>query len=169
MQQSERTNIYHKHAQQLLDSKHAYRCFCSTERLDNLASQRIRDGQNNTYDRNCLGISFEESAERASTGQPHVVRLKMPSQMIPVKDLVYGIIGQHARKKTNLATPTDFYEDPILVKSDGLPTYHFANVVDDHYMKITHVIRGTVNLVRGYIHCSSNQHFAGMVIINSKT
>lgn len=149
MQQSERIHIYHKHAQQLLDIKRGYRCFCSAERLNDLAGQRSQHGQYNAYDRKCLGIPSKRSAERASAGEPHVVRFRMPPTMIPVKDLVYGIIGQPARKKEIPARPTEFYEDPILLKSDGLPTYHFANVIDDHYMNITHVIRGTVNEVEG--------------------
>ena len=170
MQQSERVHIYHKHAQQLLNSRRAYRCFCSTERLNDLARQRSRHGQYNAYDRKCLEIKRKESAKRASAGEPHVVRLKMPSKLIPVRDLVYGTIGQQPQKKEFPTTSTEFYEDPILVKSDGMPTYHFANVVDDHYMNITHVIRGTVNQIRGFqMHCSSDQEFTGMVIFDSKT
>lgn len=145
MQKSERIHIYRKHAQQLLDSKRAYRCFCSTERLSDLNNQRSRLGLHKTYDRKCMPIKPDESDERASTGESHVVRLKMPRIMRTCKDLVYGIIGQNEHKKSIPANSTELYEDPILVKSDGSPTYHFANVVDDHYMDITHVIRGTVN------------------------
>lgn len=170
VQQSERSHIYQKHAEQLLESRRAYRCFCSTERLNDLARHRSRHGQHNAYDRKCLKIKPKQAAERASAGEPHVVRMKMPSKLIPVKDLVYGTIGKHPQKKEIPTTSTELYEDPILVKSDGLPTYHFANVIDDHYMNITHVIRGTVNQVLGFqMHCSSNYEFIGMVILDYKT
>ena len=71
--------------------------------------------------------------------------------MLPVRDLVYGTIGQGAQKKPIPANSTNLYEDPILLKSDGSPTYYLANVIDDHYMNITHVIRGTVNQIRDHI------------------
>ena len=137
--------MYLEHAVQLLNSGHAYRCFCSAERLDDLAKQRNKLGLPVDYDRSCAGIAKAEADERAVKGQPHVIRLKVPDAPPQYTDLVYGVVGQ--RRKTekpqsHRAQPS--YEDPILIKSDGLPTYHLANVVDDHHMEITHVIRAAV-------------------------
>lgn len=143
MQQSERTDIYRENAERLLQSEHAYRCFCSTERLSDLAKQRSQLGLYKAYDRKCSRISLSESNKRASQGESHVVRLKMPKKTPTYLDLVYGTVGKDLRKSVP-TNPTELYEDPILLKSDGLPTYHLANVVDDHYMGITHVIRATV-------------------------
>jgi glutamyl-tRNA synthetase len=135
--QSERTELYQEHAGKLLHSGHAYRCFCTSERLAALAKSRAEQNLSTDYDRTCAGISTEESDERASKGEPHVVRLKVPDVYPEFYDLVYKKVGETTRR------PDDGYEDPVLLKSDGLPTYHLANVVDDHHMKITHVIRGT--------------------------
>lgn len=144
--QSERTLLYQKHAIELIDSGHAYRCFCSKERLNALAMERHALGLPIDYDRACAGVPKEESDDCASRGEPHIVRLKVPDLHPQYTDLVYGIVGQ--RRKTEkpqsqLAQPS--YDDPVLIKSDGLPTYHLANVVDDHYMEITHVIRAVVS------------------------
>lgn len=138
--QSERSAIYREHAQQLLESGHAYRCFCSTERLNALAEHRHKLGLATDYDRTCASIPKEESDDRAHRHDPHVVRLKVPDQYPTYKDLIYGTFKP--LKRRGHVTETS-YEDPILLKSDGLPTYHLANVVDDHLMKITHVIRGS--------------------------
>jgi hypothetical protein len=101
------------------------------------------------YDRTCAGILKEESDDRASKGELHTVRLKVPSLYPQYTDLVYGKVGAVQGKTTNPKAVTykygeQVYEDPILIKSDGLPTYHLANVVDDHLMEITHVIRAVV-------------------------
>ncbi|KAG9201055.1 Glutamate--tRNA ligase mitochondrial [Epicoccum nigrum] len=138
--QSERSAIYREHAQKLLDTGHAYRCFCSTERLNALAEHRHRLGLATDYDRTCEAIPKEESDDRAHRREPHVVRLKVPDQYPTYKDLIYGTF--RPLKRRGHVTETS-YEDPILLKSDGLPTYHLANVVDDHLMRITHVIRGS--------------------------
>jgi glutamyl-tRNA synthetase len=138
--QSERSVIYQEHAQKLLDSGNAYRCFCSTERLNALAEHRHKLGIATDYDRTCASISQEESDDRASKGEKHTIRLKVPDQYPTYKDLIYGTF--RPLKKRGHVTE-DAYEDPILLKSDGLPTYHLANVVDDHLMQITHVIRGS--------------------------
>ena len=128
---------------QLLHSGHAYRCFCSSGRLNSLANYRSQLGLPTDYDRTCFGISTEESENRASKGDPHVVRLKAPDVYPKYNDLVYGSVGRlEQRRPLNHIEPA--YDDPILLKSDGLPTYHLANVVDDHHMKITHVIRAVV-------------------------
>lgn len=126
--------------------RHAYRCFCSSERLDALARQRNQDGLPLGYDRQCIDISADEAEERAAKGETHVVRLKA-DEYPKFKDFVFGTTGQNQDgQKRFLKTMNRVYDDPILLKSDGNPTYHLANVVDDHHMKITHVIRGTVSL-----------------------
>ena len=142
--QSERTSIYQKHAEDLLKAGHAYRCFCSTERLNALARQRNQLRLSGEYDRSCLHIGNSTTEQRLLNGEPHVIRLKMPDETPILNDIVYGIVGQSNEKKQQ--RPSDnAYEDPILIKSDGQPTYHLANVVDDHFMEISHVIRATVN------------------------
>ncbi|TAQ90252.1 hypothetical protein B7494_g1441 [Chlorociboria aeruginascens] len=140
--QSHRTKLYTQHAATLLDSGNAYRCFCSSERLRILAEHRNRLGLPPDYDRSCAHIPREESDDRAAKGESHVVRLKVPDEYPHFKDIVYG----HVRQRKSFAPRTQIhesYEDPILLKSDGFPTYHLANVVDDHLMKITLVIRGS--------------------------
>ncbi|KAI9368085.1 hypothetical protein BJX61DRAFT_246681 [Aspergillus egyptiacus] len=139
--QSERTAIYQSHVGNLIDSGHAYRCFCPATRLDAFARHRERLGLPPGYDRTCADISREESEERAAKGDPHVVRL-MVDAYPDYEDLVYGKTGPKPMN-TTLDLIDRIYADPILIKTDGHPTYHFANVVDDHLMKITHVIRGT--------------------------
>ena len=87
-----------------------------------------------------------ESEERATRGETHVVRLKLPDVPPAYTDLVYGVIGQrNSERGARMLSPQYNYEDPILIKSDGHPTYHLANVVDDHYMRVTHVIRAVVS------------------------
>ncbi|KKK14919.1 glutamyl-tRNA synthetase [Aspergillus rambellii] len=139
--QSERTALYRSHADDLIQNGHAYRCFCSADRLDAFARHRSQAGLPPGYDRKCADISPEESAEKAATGETHVVRLKVEGYPM-FEDLVYGKTGQN-RSPNKLDLIERVYDDPILLKSDGHPTYHLANVVDDHCMKITHVIRGT--------------------------
>ncbi|KAI2630593.1 hypothetical protein GGR54DRAFT_583460 [Hypoxylon sp. NC1633] len=133
--QSERLEIYKKHADQLLGEGHAYRCFCTPEDLDQMRSLSIQEGRPTIYNRTCSHIPPDVSARRAANGEPHCTRFKCDQQPF-VDDLVYG----HYTKPE----PED---DFIIVKRDGYPTYHFANVVDDHLMKITHVIRGAEWLV----------------------
>ncbi|MCJ1247406.1 Glutamate--tRNA ligase mitochondrial [Trapelia coarctata] len=136
--QSERIALYKQHADKLLANHHAYRCFCSPERLDTLARERSALGLATHYDRICLGISQDEANERGSKGEAHVIRLKAPTEYPEYNDLVYGKVGSEKLQRKG----QNYFEDTILVKSDGWPTYHLANVVDDHHMKITHVIRG---------------------------
>ncbi|KAJ5900759.1 Glutamate--tRNA ligase [Penicillium subrubescens] len=140
--QSERTALYRTHADELISNGHAYRCFCSSERLDSFARHRSQAGLPSGYDRKCADISSEESEDRASKGELHVVRLKVEGYPM-FHDLVYGKTGQNKTNSSKLDLIDRVYDDPILLKSDGHPTYHLANVVDDHCMKITHVIRGT--------------------------
>ncbi|KAL8708449.1 MAG: hypothetical protein Q9220_006673 [cf. Caloplaca sp. 1 TL-2023] len=142
--QSERTVIYREHSERLLHSGHAYRCFCSAEKLNELARRRASLGLPNDYDRTCEGLPIEQSDERASKGKAFVVRLRTPIESPEYIDLVYGLVGKPAHNKRARNLGQVSYEDPILLKTDGLPTYHLANVVDDHHMDITHVIRATV-------------------------
>ena len=138
--------MYQNHAEKLLRSGHAYRCFCSTGRLNSLAKERNGLGLPNDYDRTCISIPIGESEERASIGEQHVVRLKFPEVPPVYIDLVYGVVGQRKSKEGSKAPrPQLSFEDPVLIKSDGHPTYHLANVVDDHQMGITHVIRAVVS------------------------
>ena len=143
-EQSERTSIYKEHADKLLQDGHAYRCFCTAKRLEHLARMRSKLGLPVDYDRTCLGIPKEESDDRASRGQLHTIRLKSPNEYPPFFDLVHLNVGGANPKSKKLTHGQQSFEDPILLKSDGLPTYHLANVVDDHLMQITHVIRASV-------------------------
>ena len=145
---SERTRHYREHIGTLLEKGHAYRCFCTPDRLRNLAEQKHLSGQLGAYDRRCIGISREESVDRASKDEPHVVRLRMPEEPLAVTDLTYSVIKDDIlfKKRQKLGEAYVGYDDPILLKSDGFPTYHFASVVDDHLMEITHVIRAAVRL-----------------------
>lgn len=139
--QSERIKIYSKYCQILLDSGKAYRCFCSKTRLDGLShsARNLFPPSLASYDRKCTHLSKEESDERAhSLGESFVIRLKSPPRYPQFNDLLHGPIDLQTQ-----VNPFDKrYDDPVLMKSDGFPTYHLANVVDDHLMKITHVIRG---------------------------
>ncbi|MDO4605417.1 MAG: glutamate--tRNA ligase, partial [Helcococcus sp.] len=133
--QSERVEagIYKEYIQKLLDEDKAYYCFCTQDRLDNLREQQKADGLMPRYDGLCRGISREEAEERVKAGEEHVVRIKLPANKdIHFKDAIKG----------NLSINTSDMDDQVLMKSDGFPTYHFAVVVDDHLMKITHVVRG---------------------------
>lgn len=89
-------------------------------------------------------MPIEEAEDRAAKGEKHVIRLKVPEKYPEFRDLVYGLV-RNRQPKGPKALVSASYEDPILIKSDGFPTYHLANVVDDHFMKITHIIRGEVS------------------------
>jgi glutamyl-tRNA synthetase len=137
--QSERSLLYKKYAQELLDGGNAYYCFCPPERLDKIRQEREAARSSETgYDRHCRGIDPQEAAKRAGVmnngaGEPCTVRLKIP-------------LGETTRFYDHLLGDIewkndDVNPDPVLLKSDGFPTYHLANVVDDHLMEITHVLR----------------------------
>ena len=131
--QSERAASYQQHAQQLVDSGEAYRCFCTPERLTELRTQqRLAKASIMGYDGKCRDVDPAEAEQRAAAGEAHVVRLKMDRAGETV--LRDGLRG-------NVVLPNTMSDDQVLIKSDGLPTYHLANVVDDHLMQITHVIR----------------------------
>lgn len=141
--QSERLPLYESHIEKLLQNRTAYRCFCSTERIDNLNRLRHEKGLHLGYDRKCLDITPEEGEERARRGEGHVVRFQTPKEYPKYHDLVYGKSGHGDAKSKQHLADEPVYDDPILMKSDGFPTYHFANVVDDNLMQITHVVRGS--------------------------
>ena len=131
--QSERLALYQEHAQILIDTGQAYRCFCTPRRLELLKREASRTRQVNKYDRKCLPLSKEEVASKMAAGEPFTVRFLLSPFPEPWKDLVYGDVTHNV---------FELEGDPIILKSDGFPTYHLANVVDDHLMGITHVLRG---------------------------
>ena len=129
--QSERKGLYAEYAEQLVREGRAYYCFCTKERLDALHESKGENGGG--YDRHCRDLSAEEVERLLTAGTPHVIRQKMPTEgSTTFDDVVYGPITIENKE----------LEDQILLKSDGYPTYNFANVIDDHLMKITHVVRG---------------------------
>ncbi|OAQ66707.1 glutamyl-tRNA synthetase [Pochonia chlamydosporia 170] len=147
--QSERLSIYKDHAQTLLDRGHAYRCFCSAEQLELQKRQSHKAGEHTGYPGTCRSIDPSESNRRAHDGESHVVRLKGDAFGKPkFRDAIYGMF----QKK-------DAEEDFVLLKSDGFPTYHLANVIDDHLMEITHVIRGEEWLISTPKHLALYQAF----------
>lgn len=131
--QSQRLPLYKRHADILLDGGHAYPCFCTTERLDELRETQKRNNLPTSYDRHCRNIPPADAKARLEAGERHTVRLKIP---------FHGV----TRFEDHLRGPIEYQnrilDDMVLLKSDGFPTYHLANVVDDHDMKITHVLRG---------------------------
>jgi glutamyl-tRNA synthetase len=131
--QSQRLELYHKAAQRLVAEGHAYYCYCSPERLERMRAEQVRRKQSPGYDRTCRTLSPEERAKRAAEVISPVVRFKAPlSGQTRFSDIIWGEV---VFENTTL-------DDLVLLKSDGYPTYHLANVVDDHEMKISHVIRG---------------------------
>jgi len=138
--QSERKEIYRKYAEELIESGHAYYAFDTAEELDMLRKQHESKGETFTYSshnrnrlNNSINISNEELEEYLNEGRPYVIRFKMPlAKQLLISDSIRG----------NIQVRTDALDDKILFKSDGMPTYHLANIVDDYLMEITHVIRG---------------------------
>lgn len=134
--QSERTasGLYLKYAKQLVEQGDAYYCFCDKERLASLKTSVSSDGTEIVnYDKHCLGLSKEEVEANLKEGKPWVIRLNVPNEgTTTFHDEIYG----------DITVPNEELDDMILIKSDGYPTYNFANVIDDHLMEITHVVRG---------------------------
>lgn len=131
--QSERSDIYRHHADLLLQTGKAFRCFCSTDRLDSLRKTQMEDKQQVGYDGHCLHLSSEDVAARLANHEPHVVRMEVPREgQCTFDDMLRGEISIDWAQ----------IDMQVLLKEDGMPTYHLANVVDDHLMEITHVIRG---------------------------
>ena len=159
--QSERMGMFKGYAEQLVKSGHAYYCFCEKERLEEVRKIQEASHIAPMYDRHCRNLSPEEIQEKLDAGVPYVIRQKMPFEgTTTFHDEVYG----------DITVENSTLDDQILIKTDGMPTYNFANVVDDHLMGITHVIRGNEYLssapkynllylafgwdVPVYIHCS---------------
>lgn len=130
--QSERFEIYREYAQKLIDNETAYHCFCSQERLENLRERQKAMKKAPGYDGHCRSLSKKEVEEKLSKGLKSVIRLKMPYEgKTVIKDILRG----------DISFENNLIDDQVLLKADGFPTYHLANVVDDYLMKITHVIR----------------------------
>ena len=133
--QSERvqSGIYMKYAKELIDKGEAYYCFCDKERLSTLKSEVVEGKEITVYDKHCLHLSEEEIAEKLANGTPYVIRQNNPTE---------GTTSFHDELYGDISVENSELDDMILIKSDGYPTYNFANVVDDHLMEITHVVRG---------------------------
>ena len=159
--QSERKHLYKEYAEKLVESGHAYYCFCDKERLDRVRHECEVQKLPPKYDKHCMSLTKEEIKAKLDAGVPYVIRQNMPvSGTTSFDDAVFG----------RITVENSTLDDQILLKSDGMPTYNFANVVDDHLMGITHVIRGNEYLsstpkynllyeafgweIPQYIHCS---------------
>lgn len=130
--QSERFDLYGKYAKELVEKGGAYYCFCDHERLENLRERQKAMGKAPGYDGHCRSLSKEEIEEKIAAGVPYVIRLKMPYE---------GETVIHDRLRGDIVFENSKIDDQVLLKADGYPTYHLANIVDDHLMGITHVIR----------------------------
>ncbi|NP_001026638.1 probable glutamate--tRNA ligase, mitochondrial precursor [Gallus gallus] len=133
-QQSLRLDLYRAASEALLDRGAAYRCFCTPQRLELLRKEALRNQQTPRYDNRCRHLTPKEVAEKLAQGLDWVVRFRLERGVEPFQDLVYG---------WNKHEVAEVEGDPVILKADGFPTYHLANVVDDHHMGISHVLRGT--------------------------
>jgi glutamyl-tRNA synthetase len=135
--QSERLELYQQHARELIENGHAYYCFCSKERLEEVRNQQQAAKQVPMYDKHCRNLPLEEVKTRLDSGAEHVIRMKIPEEIDgkTILTLVDSIRGA-------IEFDLSLIDDQVILKSDGFPTYHLAVVVDDHLMKITHPIRG---------------------------
>ncbi|NXL85011.1 SYEM protein, partial [Alectura lathami] len=136
--QSQRLDLYGAASEALLARGAAYRCFCTPQRLELLRKEALRRQQTPRYDNRCRHLSPREVAEKLSQGLDWVVRFRLERGVEPFQDLVYG---------WNKHEVAEVEGDPVILKGDGFPTYHLANVVDDHHMRISHVLRGTEWLI----------------------
>lgn len=148
--QSERSALYQDQIKVLLERGHAFHCFCSADRLTELRNRQMAEKAPLGYDGHCLELSQNEIADKLVTAEEHVIRMRVPREgECQFKDMLRGDI--------NIAWQQ--IDMQVLMKSDGLPTYHFANVVDDHFMEITHVIRGEEWINSTPKHLLLYQHF----------
>ena len=131
--QSERKDTYLPYAQQLVESGHAYYCFCTKEELDERRAAAEAKGEVFKYDKHCMHLTKEEVQAKLDAGVPYVIRQNAPTE---------GETSYHDEVFGDMTFPNDVLDDMILIKQDGMPTYNFANVIDDHLMGITHVMRG---------------------------
>ncbi|XP_029982852.1 nondiscriminating glutamyl-tRNA synthetase EARS2, mitochondrial [Sphaeramia orbicularis] len=136
--QSHRLDLYTSTAQQLIESGHAYYCFCSQRRLELLKKEALRAGQTPRYDNRCRHLQADQVQERLAQGLTHVIRFRLEEGVEPFQDMIFG---------WNRHEVAQVEGDPVIIKADGFPTYHLANIVDDHYMKISHVLRGSEWLI----------------------
>lgn len=159
--QSERMGMFKEYALKLVESGHAYYCFCDKDRLEEVKTLQKASGMATKYDGHCRNLSKEEVEEKLAAGIPYVIRQKIPQE---------GTTTFHDQIFGDITVENSTLDDQILIKADGMPTYNFANVVDDHTMGITHVIRGNEYLsstpkynllyeafgwdIPTYIHCS---------------
>ena len=148
--QTERREIYQHHAKTLVDNGSAYPCFCSPERLEQVRQEQMKRKENPRYDGTCRNLDPDEAAKRVANGEPYTVRFKMPKE---------GVTVAHDHLRGGITTENTQLNDYVILKTDGLPTYHLAAIVDDHEMQITHVMRGSewlgtfplhVNIVRAF-------------------
>ncbi len=131
--QSQRSNIYKEHIKKLLDTGGAYYCFCDNQRLEKLREEQKQKKLPPRYDKRCRNLSTQEVNKKLEQGSGYVIRQKMPDQEeVKVRDFLRG----------EIKFASEDLEDQVLIKSDGIPTYQFASVVDDHLMEISHVVRG---------------------------
>lgn len=148
--QTERREIYTHHAKILIDKGHAYPCFCTSEKLEKTKQEQMKRKENPHYDGTCRALAPDEAAKRMANGEAYIIRFKMPRE---------GTTVAHDHLRGDITTENKQLNDYVLLKSDGLPTYHLAAIVDDHEMQITHVLRGSewlgtfplhVNIVRAF-------------------
>ena len=131
--QSERMGMFKEYAEKLVENGHAYRCFCTKERLEELSAVQKASNISPMYDRHCRNLSKEETDANLAAGVPYVIRQAIPTDgSTTFHDEIYG----------DITVENSILDDQVLIKQDGMPTYNFANVVDDHTMAITHVVRG---------------------------
>ncbi|KAI1896192.1 hypothetical protein AGOR_G00092280 [Albula goreensis] len=149
-QQSQRLDLYSQAAQTLVDKGAAYHCFCSPQRLELLKKEALRSRQTPRYDNRCRHLAPDQVAEKLGQGQPHVIRFRLQEGVDPFEDMVFG---------WNRHEVAAVEGDPVIMKADGFPTYHLANVVDDHHMQISHVLRGTEWLISTSKHLLLYQAF----------
>ncbi|XP_061889594.1 probable glutamate--tRNA ligase, mitochondrial isoform X2 [Entelurus aequoreus] len=136
--QSKRLDLYKQTASQLVESGHAYYCFCSSQRLELLKKESLRTGQTPRYDNRCRHLRPEQVQEKLVQGAPHVIRFRLEEGVEAFQDLIFG---------WNRHEVAQVEGDPVMMKADGFPTYHLANIVDDHYMRVSHVLRGSEWLI----------------------
>jgi len=150
--QSERLALYQKYAKQLVDEGKAYYCYCSSERLEAMREEQQKSkSENQGYDRHCANLTQEQRAEYEKAGIKPVIRFRVPTEgKTTFHDILMGDITCRNR---------DVSPDPIILKSDGFPTYHLANIIDDHMMKITHIMRAQEWIPSGPLHVLLYQAF----------
>ncbi|HZZ64818.1 MAG TPA: glutamate--tRNA ligase [Candidatus Baltobacteraceae bacterium] len=148
--QSERSEIYRSHVQRLLDAGRAFKCFCTPQRLEEMREAQRAAKKPPRYDGLCMGLTPQEVVEKEAAGIPYVVRMKVPD---------FGVCVVHDLRRGDIVFDWNTVDMQVLMKSDGMPTYHLANVVDDHLMEITHVIRGEEWLSSAPKHLLLYQYF----------